>query len=75
MKREDFFMNFSNQTYDEERALYGIHNATVSDCTFDGPADGESALKETNNLFVERCYLIYAILSGTALIQQSVKLP
>ncbi len=49
-------MKFSNQTYDEERALYGIRNATVSDCTFDGPADGESALKETNQLLVERCY-------------------
>lgn len=49
-------MNFSNKTYDEERALYGIHDAEITDCTFDGPADGESALKETNNLLVERCY-------------------
>lgn len=49
-------MNFSNKTYDEERALYGIHDAEVTDCTFDGPADGESALKETNNLVVERCH-------------------
>ena len=49
-------MNFTNQTYDEERALYGIHDAIVTNCTFDGPADGESALKETNNLLVERCH-------------------
>lgn len=49
-------MNFSNKTYDEERALYGIHGAEVTDCTFDGPADGESALKETGNLLVEHCY-------------------
>lgn len=49
-------MNFSNKTYDEERALYGIHDAEITDCTFDGPSDGESALKETNNLLVERCY-------------------
>ncbi len=49
-------MEFSNKTYDEERALYGIHDAKVTDCTFDGPADGESALKETGSLVVERCY-------------------
>lgn len=40
---------------DEERALYGIHNAEVRRCTFDGPADGESALKECGDLLVESC--------------------
>lgn len=40
---------------DEERALYGIHNAEVRRCTFDGPADGESALKECRDLLVESC--------------------
>lgn len=42
-------------TLDEERALYGLHNAVVRDCTFDGPADGESALKECANITVENC--------------------
>lgn len=46
----------SNRTFDEERALYGIHGAEIKDCTFDGPADGESALKETGNISVESCY-------------------
>ncbi|MCM1499771.1 MAG: DUF3737 family protein [Clostridium sp.] len=43
------------QTFDEERALYGIHNAEITGCTFDGPADGESALKETGDIVVEEC--------------------
>ncbi|MBP5160331.1 MAG: DUF3737 family protein [Lachnospiraceae bacterium] len=42
-------------TYDEERALYGITDATVEDCHFEGPADGESALKETRNIKVKDC--------------------
>ena len=35
-----------NMTMDEERALYGSSDITVRTCRFDGPADGESALKE-----------------------------
>lgn len=34
------------QTLDQERALYGMKDIEVVDCAFDGPADGESALKE-----------------------------
>ena len=34
-----------NQTFDEERALYGLRETLVRDCTFDGPADWESAFK------------------------------
>lgn len=49
-------MKYINQIYDEERALYGVHGAEIADCTFDGPADGESALKETSNITVDRCY-------------------
>lgn len=45
-----------NKTYDEERALYGIHNTGVTDCRFDGPADGESALKECADITVSGCY-------------------
>ena len=40
---------------DEERALYGITHATVKNCTFDGPADGESALKEASDVEVLDC--------------------
>ena len=49
-------MKYANQSFDEERALYGVSGAQITDCIFDGPADGESALKETSNITVERCY-------------------
>lgn len=42
-----------NQVMDEERALYGSNGITVRHCRFDGPADGESALKECLNVCVE----------------------
>ena len=45
----------SGQQLDQERALYGLRNATVSDCRFEGPADGESALKECGGLTIENC--------------------
>lgn len=44
------------QIMDEERALYGLKDATVRACTFDGPADGESAFKECSDITVEDCY-------------------
>ena len=42
-----------NQTFGEERALYGSRDILVKDCSFDGLADGESALKECKNVQVE----------------------
>jgi hypothetical protein len=42
-----------NMTMDEERALYGSNDITVRHCRFDGPADGESALKESSGVTVE----------------------
>ncbi|MCR5289055.1 MAG: DUF3737 family protein [Treponema sp.] len=50
-------MEYTNQTYDQERALYGIKNAIIDHCNFDGPADGESALKETSDIQVRSCYM------------------
>lgn len=46
---------YKNKTYDEERALYGVHGAIIENCRFDGPADGESALKETGELTINNC--------------------
>lgn len=40
---------------DEERAFYGITDTDVRSCSFIGPADGESALKETRNIRVALC--------------------
>ena len=46
-----------NQTFDEERALYGARDLTVRNCRFDGPADGESAFKECERVTVEGSYM------------------
>ena len=45
-----------NQTFDEERALYGSNQVEIVGCQFDGDADGESACKECSNLIVDDCY-------------------
>lgn len=45
-----------NQTFDAERAFYGQTGAELVDCTFEGPADGESAFKECKNVSVSGCY-------------------
>ena len=42
-----------NQTFDAERALYGSRDLFVKRCSFDGPADGESAFKECRNIQVD----------------------
>jgi len=45
-----------NQRFDQERALYGSHGVTVRHCSFDGPADGESAFKECQDITAEDCF-------------------
>lgn len=52
-----FFMVIKDKIFDEERALYNLRDATVSNCTIDGPADGESAFKECRNITVNACKL------------------
>lgn len=41
-----------NKSFDEERALYGLEHATLEHVRFAGPADGESALKECQDVAV-----------------------
>ena len=48
--------NISSQTFDEERALYGSRDLVISNCTFDGPNDGESALKESSRITVQNSF-------------------
>lgn len=45
-----------NQTFDGERALYGSRDIFVKDCSFAGPADGESACKECAEVKVQHCF-------------------
>lgn len=49
-------ITIENQTFDEERALYGSKGVTVRNCSFDGPADGESAFKEGKDIEAEHCF-------------------
>ena len=43
----------SHQQFDEERALYHLTDTCVASCRFEGPADGESALKEARDITVK----------------------
>lgn len=45
-----------NMTFDEERALYGSDGLIIKNVKFDGPADGESAVKECRDIEVENCF-------------------
>ena len=45
-----------DQTFDEERALYGSEQVEAVNCRFDGPADGESAFKESSEIIARDCY-------------------
>lgn len=54
----------ANRTFDEERALYGSHDIMVKNCSFDGPADGESALKESREVAVNNVFLTFVIHFG-----------
>ena len=46
----------TGENFDRERALYGSDGLILRHCSFDGPADGESALKESKNLVAEECF-------------------
>ncbi len=45
-----------NLILDQERALYGSKNLLIRNVAFDGPADGESAVKECSDIRVEKCF-------------------
>lgn len=44
-----------DKIFDAERALYGSTQLSLVNCSFDGEADGESALKECSDISVESC--------------------
>lgn len=47
--------NHYNVTTDKERAFYGKRSLSLSHCRIDGPADGESAVKECEEVRVDCC--------------------
>ena len=40
-----------------ERALYGSKNLTLNECRFEGIEDGESAIKECENITLNNCFM------------------
>ncbi len=44
-----------NRQFDEERALYYSQGCDIRNCTFAGPADGESVLKESRDITLFNC--------------------
>lgn len=46
----------TNKQFEEERALYGMEDLLLKNCFFDGPADGESAVKECQNITAQSCF-------------------
>lgn len=48
-------MKYADKIFDEERALYGVTDAVIENCKFEGHADGESALKETSRITIKDC--------------------
>lgn len=42
---------YRNEKFDQERALYGARNILLDGCAFEGEADGESALKESEKVW------------------------
>ena len=47
---------YRNERFGEERSLYGVDGAEIIDCSFDGPEDGESALKEGKDIKCENVF-------------------
>lgn len=45
----------AKRQFDEERALYHLQDADLAECVFAGPADGESALKESRDVRLKDC--------------------
>ena len=45
-------MEYNKLSFEKERSLYNIKNSVVNDCIFEGKEDGESPLKECENIKV-----------------------
>lgn len=45
------------RNFPNERDLYGVHGVKLVGCTFRGKEDGESALKESSDVSLERCLM------------------
>lgn len=46
-----------NKNFPKERDLYGVKDVLLKNCSFDGEEDGESALKEAENVKLDNCFM------------------
>lgn len=69
-------MRVENQTFDKEREFYGSSDVTAVNCRFEGPADGESAFKESRNVTVDGCLwnLRYPFWHDTGVVMKNTEL-
>jgi len=69
-------MRVENQTFDKEREFYGSSDVTAVNCKFEGPADGESAFKESRNVTVDGCLwnLRYPFWHDTGVMMKNTEL-
>ncbi len=65
-----------NQTFGQERALYGTSDLLLQNCAFEGEEDGESALKECKNITVRDtlCRLRYPFWHDEELTLERVRM-
>lgn len=54
--KKDYKFQFKDLVDDKERSLYGMKDALLENCRFEGPTDGESCLKETSDLHIKDCF-------------------
>ncbi len=47
------FKIIENENFEEERSLYMLSNSKIFSCTFSGPKDGESPLKDASNIEIK----------------------
>ncbi|OHT14316.1 hypothetical protein TRFO_15365 [Tritrichomonas foetus] len=57
LKNFDDYEKCENKSYDEERPFYGSNKLFLNHCKIDGPADGESAFKECDDVILNDCDL------------------
>lgn len=74
--RAETMKTIQKQNFPNERDLYGARDLALADCLFDGAEDGESALKEAENISLTRCFmnLRYPLWHGLGVKLNEVKM-
>lgn len=57
MSSDNTIVEIKDKRFGEERALYNLRSANLKNCNFSGEEDGESALKECENISLDSCFM------------------